>query len=101
MLECIAVRDSRAGELIGFAPMYRRTLLGRRSPGTSLQPLGTGRRQGLTEVVQLLSLPARTPEVSRAVGRHLEGSEEWNWLQLSLSPDQGWFVPQWLEHHGQ
>lgn len=97
-LECVAVRDAdRDGALVGFAPFYRRTRLtvaGARA--TSIQPLGTGRRESLTEVVQVLCLPDRAAEVLRAVARHLEALPSWNWLQLSLSPDQGWMVPQWF-----
>jgi CelD/BcsL family acetyltransferase involved in cellulose biosynthesis len=96
-LECIAVRDPALDcSLIGFVPMYRRH---RGVPGmraTSLQPLGTGRNQALTEVVQVLSLPGRTGEVMRAVVRHLETLEGWNWAQLSLGPTQGWLLPQWF-----
>jgi CelD/BcsL family acetyltransferase involved in cellulose biosynthesis len=96
-LECIAVRDhARDYSLIGFAPLYRRH---RGVPGmraTSIQPLGTGRNQALTEVVQVLSLPDRTEEVIRAVVRHLETLDGWNWAQLSLGPGQGWLLPQWF-----
>jgi CelD/BcsL family acetyltransferase involved in cellulose biosynthesis len=96
-LECIAVRDlALDGLLIGFVPLYRRY---RGVPGMraiAIQPLGTGRNQALTEVVQVLALPARTAEVLRAVVRHLESLEGWNWAQLSLSPTQGWLLPQWF-----
>lgn len=97
-LECVAVHDnSLECSLIGFAPLYRR----RRGPAllgaTSIQPLGTGRNQALTEVVQVLALPNRTDEVLRAVVRHLETLDDWNWAQLSLGPAQGWVIPQWLE----
>jgi CelD/BcsL family acetyltransferase involved in cellulose biosynthesis len=94
--ECVAVRDG-AGGLIGFAPLYRRT---RRWAGVSMtevRPLGTGRRDGLTEVVQVLARPESTREVLRAVVRHVEGLAGWTWFQLSLAPGQGWLVPQWLE----
>lgn len=97
-LECVAVRDrDRGGELIGFAPLYRRRCSVAGIGASWIQPLGTGRRQALTEVVQVLSLPNRTRDVLRAVVNHLEGLPDWNWIQLSLAPDQGWFVPQWLQ----
>jgi len=44
----------------------------------------------------VLSLPGRTGEVVRAVLRHVEALEGWNWAQLSLGPTQGWLLPQWL-----
>jgi CelD/BcsL family acetyltransferase involved in cellulose biosynthesis len=97
-LECVAVRDHALDcPLIGFAPLYRRR---RGVPGiraTCIQPLGTGRSQAITEVVQVLSLPERTSDVVRAVLRHLEALEGWNWVQLSLGCTQGWLVPQWLD----
>jgi len=96
-LECVAVRDRALDcSLIGFVPLYgrHRGLPGIR--GTCIQPLGTGRTQALTEVVQVLSLPGRTGEVVRAVLRHVEALEGWNWAQLSLGPTQGWLLPQWL-----
>jgi CelD/BcsL family acetyltransferase involved in cellulose biosynthesis len=97
-LECVAVRDvSLDGSLIGFAPLYRRQRGVWGLGATSIQPLGTGRSQALTEVVQVLALPDRTSEVVREVVRHLEGLEGWNWAQLSLGPTQGWLLPQWLE----
>jgi CelD/BcsL family acetyltransferase involved in cellulose biosynthesis len=97
-LECIAVRDpDRDGELIGFAPLYRRHRGPKHVGATCIQPLGTGRLDGLTEVVQVLSLPERSRDVARAAVGHLEQLPDWNWLQLSLSPDQGWLLPQWLE----
>jgi CelD/BcsL family acetyltransferase involved in cellulose biosynthesis len=97
-LECVVVRDhSLDGLLIGFAPLYRRYrgVAGLRA--TCIQPLGTGRNQALTEVVQVLALPGRTAEVIRAVVRHLEAMPDWNWAQVSLGPDQGWLLPQWLD----
>jgi CelD/BcsL family acetyltransferase involved in cellulose biosynthesis len=95
-LECIAVMDEGGSEppkLIGFAPLYRK----RWGAGLAcIQPLGAGRRDPLTEVVQVLALPDRRQEVLRAVTGHLEKIPDWNWLQLSLGPCQGWLVPQWL-----
>ncbi len=97
-LECVAVRDSDlGGALIGFAPMYR----GRHSfagvRARCIRPLGTGGREELTEVVQVLALPDRTSEVLRALVYHLESLQGWSWAQLSLGPDQGWLLPQWLD----
>jgi CelD/BcsL family acetyltransferase involved in cellulose biosynthesis len=97
-LECVAVRDRALdGSLIGFAPLYRRhhSVAGLRA--TCIRPLGTGRREELTEVVQVLALPERTREVLLALVQHLEGLKGWNWAQISLGPDQGWLVPQWLD----
>ena len=97
-LECIAVRDSSLNNsLIGFAPLYRQDYSVAGLGATCIRPLGTGRREALTEVVQVLAMPERTQDVLRAVVGHLEALKGWDWVQVSLSPDQGWLVPQWLE----
>ncbi|WP_156687069.1 GNAT family N-acetyltransferase [Mycobacterium sp. Marseille-P9652] len=99
-LECVAVRDhAQSDSLIGFAPLYRRHRGVAGVGATCLQPLGTGRHQALTEVVQVLARPERTSDVMRAVLHHLESLEGWNWAHLSLGPTQGWLVPQWLDDH--
>lgn len=99
-LECVAVRDHAVEcSLIGFAPLYRRHLRVAGLGATCIQPLGTGHRQALTEVVQVLSLPERSSEVIRSVVRHLEALKGWNWAQLSLGPTQGWLVPQWFDDY--
>ncbi|MBV9092091.1 MAG: GNAT family N-acetyltransferase [Mycobacteriaceae bacterium] len=99
-LECIAVRDrDMDGSLIGFAPLYRRQCSAGGLSATCIQPLGTRSGEALTEVVQVLARPERTREVLRAVVRHLEALGGWNWAQLSLNPNQGWLVPQWLDDH--
>lgn len=99
-LYCLAARDTD-GTLIGFAPMYFQ----RRSVGpvtmTSLRPFGTGQQQALTEVVQVVIEPPHTQDVLRAIVNHLEGLDGWNWAQLSLSPQQGWLLPQWLQNYGE
>lgn len=97
-LECVAVRDpERDGSLIGFAPLYRRhySIGGLRA--TCVQPLGTGRGQALTEVVQLLAVRERRIDVIRAVSQHVAQLDGANWIQLSLGPEQGWLLPQWID----
>jgi CelD/BcsL family acetyltransferase involved in cellulose biosynthesis len=96
-LECVAVRDHTLdASLIGFAPLYWRQRGIAGVGARCVQPMGTGQKQALTEVVQVLSLPERTSEVMRAVLGHLEALEGWNWAQVSLGPTRGWMVPQWL-----
>jgi hypothetical protein len=95
-LECLAIRDT-AGKLVGFAPLYRKRLVKFRSGPTSIQPIGTGYLDSLTEVVQLLSQPDHVRKVTRSVARHLESVGDVDWFQISLGPNQGWLIPQWLE----
>jgi CelD/BcsL family acetyltransferase involved in cellulose biosynthesis len=84
----------RNGELIGLAPWYvKRTgkLLRR------LQLLGSGRHDILTELPQVLALPGESRSVLRAVINELcQGSQTWDWFELPLMVEQGWFEPEWL-----
>ncbi|MBR7836850.1 GNAT family N-acetyltransferase [Actinospica durhamensis] len=91
----LALLTVRRGErLIGLAPFYLRDLghLAR-----TVQLAGTGRLGALTELPQVLAAPGETRRVLRAVvGHWLARSDEWDWLELPLTVDQGWFEPQWL-----
>jgi CelD/BcsL family acetyltransferase involved in cellulose biosynthesis len=84
----------RGARLVGVAPFYLREV-GR--VARSAQPAGTGRFGALTEMPQILAAPGDTRPVLRAViGYWLENPETWDWLELPLTADQGWFEPQWL-----
>lgn len=88
----MAVR--RNGTLIGLAPWYFRG--GRRIP-RRLQLLGSGRHDALTELPQVLAAPGEARSVLRAVVNDLsENSAEWDWFELPIQADQGWFEPEWL-----
>jgi CelD/BcsL family acetyltransferase involved in cellulose biosynthesis len=80
--------------LIGMAPWYiRRTgpLLGR------AQLLGSGRHDSLTELPQVLTAPGEARSVLRAaVGHWSEAPGGWDWLELPMLEEQGWFEPEWL-----
>lgn len=88
----LAVR--RCDELVGVAPCYLRRLpLGVRT----LQLIGTGRHAALTEWPAVLTDPAESRSVLRAVVQHwCLGSREWDWCEMPLSHDQGWLEPEWL-----
>jgi CelD/BcsL family acetyltransferase involved in cellulose biosynthesis len=85
---------SRDGVLIGLAPWYtRRTgrLLGR------VQLLGSGRHDSLTELPQVLTAPEEARSVLRAALQHWSQEPgEWDWLELPMLEEQGWFEPEWL-----
>lgn len=84
-------RDSR---LVGIAPFYLRDIA---HLARTAQLAGTGRLGALTELPQVLAAPGETRRVMRAVVEHwLTHSQEWDWLELPLTADQGWFEPQWL-----
>lgn len=95
-LMSVAVRDRRGGKLVGFAPFYRRRHSSFAAGATCVQPLGMGAGHALTEVSEILCAPGLTSKVLPAVIGHLEDVPGWNWLQLTLGPEQGWLVPQWL-----
>jgi CelD/BcsL family acetyltransferase involved in cellulose biosynthesis len=85
---------SRDGALVGIAPWYvRRT----RPSLCRVQLLGSGRHDALTELPQILSMPSETRSVLRAVlGHWSQAPGKWDWLELPMLEDQGWFEPEWL-----
>jgi CelD/BcsL family acetyltransferase involved in cellulose biosynthesis len=85
----------RDGSLIGLAPWYR-------SQSSHLVPcrlrlLGSGRHVGLTELPQVLTAIGEARSVLRAViNEWSQTPAEWDWLELPMLNDQGWFEPEWL-----
>ncbi len=100
--ELVLLTVRSAGELVGVAPFYRSALrLG--PPGADAPPvvtvlrlLGAGRRPHLTELPAVLARPECRRSVLREVFQHLEREQPWDWLEVTLAPDQGWFEPHWL-----
>lgn len=97
----VTVRDEE-GALIGVAPFYRQRYSPRRAPAiTALQLLGTGQHVHLTELPQILTKPGEERAVLRAMMHYLgERAAEWDWVEVALTPEQGWFEPQWLPREG-
>jgi len=84
----------RDGRLIGLAPCYMRRLGG---VLRTVQLAGTVTAPDLTELPQVLSAAGETRSVLRAVLRDwAECPRQWDWLELPLDANQGWFEPQWL-----
>jgi CelD/BcsL family acetyltransferase involved in cellulose biosynthesis len=91
-LALLAVR--RDGRLIGLAPWYVKRVhpLPRR-----LQLMGSGRHDALTELPQVLTAPGEARSVLRAViNEWSQATGEWDWLELPILDEQGWFEPEWL-----
>jgi CelD/BcsL family acetyltransferase involved in cellulose biosynthesis len=91
-LAVFAVR--REGQLVGLAPWYikRGPLYLRR-----LQLLGSGMYDALTELPQVLTAPGEARSVLRAViNEWSQRPGEWDWLEMPVMDDQGWFEPEWL-----
>jgi len=83
----------RDDELIGVAPWYVK----RSGPVRRLQLLGSGRHDSLTELPQVLTAPGETRPVLRAVMTEWAREPgEWDWLELPLLDEQGWFEPEWV-----
>ncbi len=92
----------RGNTLVGVAPFYRRcrTL----APGlsvTTVQLLGAVEHSGLIELSQTLVQSGMERPVLSAIMRHFgECMDEWDWIEIILPPEQGWFEPQWLTRRG-
>jgi len=92
-VEVLAV--SRDGRLVGVAPCHIRRI-GRWV--RTVQLAGTGSsHDALTELPGVLSEPEESRSVLRAVVQHwCDRYSQWDWLELPLGAQQGWFEPEWL-----
>ena len=62
-----------------------------------VQLLGSGRHEALTELPQVLAAPGEARSVLRAVLEYWsQMPDAWDWLELPLLEEQGWFEPEWL-----
>jgi len=97
----LTVRDAH-GALVAVAPLYRwRHRLGPLYLATSIHLFGAGHHTGLTELTQVLVRPSLEREVLRTIIQYLcRHAPSWDWLELVLPPEQGWFEPQWLPEAG-
>jgi len=92
-LEVLAIR--RDDRLVGLAPCYIRRI-GPWVRTVQLAGTGTG-HDALTELPGVLAEPAEARPVLRAVVQHwCERHTEWDWLELPIGAEQGWFEPEWL-----
>ena len=100
-LHIVTVRDD-GGVLIAVAPLFhRRITLGPGFSVTVIQLMGTGPKASITELSQVLIQRGMERWAMRLIVRHLgEHAEEWDWIELVLPPEQGWFEPQWLPDTG-
>lgn len=98
-LYVLTVRDARDA-LCGVAPFYR---CRRCLPGLTLRRLrllGSGPHWCQTELPQVLALPGEVRRVLAHVVRHIgEHAGGWDWVEIALAHDQGWFLPHWLPRH--
>lgn len=97
-LEFVAIREGDdTGRLVGMAPFYRRHRSLGRFRMTTVQPIGTGQGEALTEGVHLVALPERARDVLCAVVQHVAALPDSDWAQVSVGDGQGWPLAQWLD----
>jgi CelD/BcsL family acetyltransferase involved in cellulose biosynthesis len=95
-LAVVTVR--RNDQLIGVAPWHTRRLAG---VARSLQLMGSGRHDSLTELPQVLTAMGESRSVLRAVvGFWSKRVRAWDWIEIPLLAEQGWFEPEWLSEAG-
>jgi CelD/BcsL family acetyltransferase involved in cellulose biosynthesis len=94
-LAVVSVREGDA--LVGVAPFYRRSFRVGGPLVHSLQAMGSVEHVMLFERPHILAFPGMRRRVLRSVMDALVGARPWDWIDVSLQSDQGWFEPQWVE----
>jgi CelD/BcsL family acetyltransferase involved in cellulose biosynthesis len=98
-LYVLAVRSG--GDLVGVAPFSRKSVPRFGPRVTTIRMLGAGRNSHLTELPQVLTAPGQSRRVLRAVVNSLcDESGSWDWAEVSLGTDQGWFEREWIPRRG-
>ena len=96
-LAVVVVRNGK--RLIGIAPMYKHYPFGRGSRVCVYEQFGSGLHAGLFELPGVLAAQGKGRRVLREVIGRLAESD-WDWLELTTSPTQAWFDPQWAVDAG-
>jgi Acetyltransferase (GNAT) domain len=88
--------------LVAVAPFYRRRFgLGAGLSATVLQLFGAVEHVTLTELSQVLIKPGLERPVLSAIMQHFgQCADMWDWVEIVLPPEQGWFEPAWLPRCG-
>jgi CelD/BcsL family acetyltransferase involved in cellulose biosynthesis len=94
------------GRLVAVAPFHRVRLNQRpiaRPPFVRiLRPLGISRSTEITELPEILTLDPAGKKLLPVVIRGLiDLVDSWDWLELTLTPEQGWLDPEWIARFGQ
>jgi CelD/BcsL family acetyltransferase involved in cellulose biosynthesis len=98
-LDVLFVRAN--SELVGVAPFCRspvRVLRGLKP--VRIQLLGNDGKDDLTELTEPLVLPQRSRAILRAIVAEVASRDDWDWLELPLSAEQGWIETQWWPMNG-
>jgi CelD/BcsL family acetyltransferase involved in cellulose biosynthesis len=88
----------RGDELVAVAPFYRRARFAEPLASACLQLAGSGASDRLTEIPQVLVGGHPVRKALREIVRFLlvDCHGDWDWLELALTREQGWFEPAWI-----
>ena len=98
--------SAQTAQLVAVAPFHRVRLLQRplaRPPFVRvLRPLGIARSTEITELPEILTLDRAGKKLLPVVIQGLiDLVDSWDWLELTLTPEQGWLDPEWIAPLGQ
>ncbi len=92
----VVLRDG--GRLCCVAPFYRRRIgYGSVRLARSLQLIGAIEHVVLTDRPQILVRPEHSRRAIRRVLEVIQRDTGWDWAEVSLAADQGWFEPAWID----
>lgn len=96
----VVVATRRDGELVAVAPFARRAFGRGPVQATRLMLAGkaASRFDRLTEMTEILVVPAERRRILRALIQHLvrEQPGTWDWLNITVPPEHGWIDPEWV-----
>lgn len=89
------VREVRSDALVGLVPFHLQNVrVGPATLARRLMPVGAGVGPNPYEIPGLLTAPGMARDVCRAVVTRTMASDA-DWCELAITPEQGWFEPEW------
>jgi CelD/BcsL family acetyltransferase involved in cellulose biosynthesis len=99
--ELLLVQRAGSRQLLGVAPLYYQTVRAGPVPlARRLLPVGAGRSDTPLELPGILAVPEQLRDVTRAISAAMLHGKA-HWCELTFSPAQGWFEPEWVFDTGQ
>ena len=81
-------------DLVAVGPFYRSSRGVGGARVSRLRLIGGSNADVLTELVEVIALPAARRKALRLMLEHLHvASPDWDWIELGISPDQAWLEP--------
>lgn len=97
-LQYVAIRHGGDhGRLVRLAPYYRKRRMMAGTVITTIQAVGTGQGDPLTEGCHLVALPGRARDVLSVVVKHLAALPDTDWIQLAVGDGQPKPITQWID----